>query len=77
MLYELRTGPDVIVCVDEAKVTAGIVGERLIIRISAELWHEDCVEPKFDERIGLLFFGIIGRNFKGKCYIFDPESPEE
>jgi hypothetical protein len=77
MLYELRTGADVIVCVDEAKATAGIVGERLVTRTSDELWHEDCVEPKFDKRTGLLFFGIIGRNFKGKCYIFDPESPEE
>jgi hypothetical protein len=62
---------------DKAKATTGIVGERLVIRTSDKLWHEDCIEPKFDKRTGLLFFGIIGRNFKGKCYIFDPESPEE
>lgn len=73
----LRTGCDVIIAVDECKCTAGIEGSHQVTRNREELWHTDSVDPGIDDRTGLLFFGIIGRGFRGKCYIFDPEDPKD
>ena len=77
LLYSLRTGPDIILAVDECKATSGLVGSRMVTRTVDEVWEEDTTEPAFDKRTGLMFFGIIGRNFKGKFYVFDPEDTKE
>lgn len=73
----LRTGSDILIAIDECKCTAGVEGSNIVTRTKEELWHDDCVDPGIEERTGLLFFGIIGRNFRGKCYIFDPEDPKD
>jgi hypothetical protein len=77
LLRTVNLDIDLILCCDECKVTSGVQSTRLITRTAAELWHDDCITREIGQRTGLMFWGIIGKGFRGRCYIFDPESAEE
>jgi hypothetical protein len=55
-----------------------IKGKRRIIRLPEEEWDEDCIDKTFRGKTeGVMFYGIIGFNWKGPCHVYRKETKEQ
>lgn len=55
---------------DETSVGVGDFHVKSVTRLKSETWHDDCVNQRFKNNNLLMFWGIIGYDYKGPCHVF-------
>jgi len=55
---------------DECSAVIGDWNKVKVTRLKSERWNADCTEPVYKKYSSIIFWGAIGYNFKGPCYIW-------
>ncbi|KAF8241243.1 hypothetical protein K440DRAFT_574087, partial [Wilcoxina mikolae CBS 423.85] len=63
---------------DEMSIeVGGIHGVCIVWRTKDERWEDDCVGAMKKQGPAAMCWGMIGWNYKGPFYVWDPETKEE
>jgi hypothetical protein len=63
---------------DEASIIVSAKhSQQKISRMADERFHKDCIERRYNNYSEAMFWACFTYNYKGPCYIYYPETPEQ